>query len=69
MEKYIGKFFEFAEVFTCDIAENGVWIEQYSEGSYCLEHIKTEKQLIQLYEILTGEPFYESNLKLNYYNY
>jgi hypothetical protein len=57
LKKYFGKSFEFAEQFTCYISEEGVWIEEYYEGQFCLKHIKTEKQLIQLYEILTGQEF------------
>jgi hypothetical protein len=54
LKKYFGRSFKFAEQFTCYIEKDGVWIEEYSEGAFCLDHIKTEKQLIQLYEILTG---------------
>jgi len=54
LEKYNGKWFGFAEEFTCRITNGIVWIEEYSEGEFTLGHIKTEQQLITLYEILTG---------------
>jgi len=54
LEKYEGKFFTFAEEFTCRIADGIVWIEEYSEGEFPLKHINTEQQYISLYEILTG---------------
>ena len=47
--------FEFAEVFNCWIWDGGtVWIEEYSEGEYELEHIKTIDQYKQLHKLLTG---------------
>ncbi len=57
LEKFNGKWFEFAEVFTCRVDKGVVWIEEYSEGEFSLMHIKTEHQFIQLYEILTGLQF------------
>lgn len=57
LEKFNGQSFEFAEVFTCRVDEGVIWIEQYSEGQFSLTHIKTEKQYIDLFEILTGETF------------
>ena len=55
--KFNGKGFSFAEEFNCTISEGIVWIEEYSEGRFPLSHIKTEKQFIHLYEILTGKKF------------
>jgi hypothetical protein len=57
LEKFNGQSFEFAEVFTCRVDKGVVLIEQYSEGQFSLTHIKTEKQYIDLYEILTGNKF------------
>ena len=58
LEKFNGKWFEFAKVFTCRVDFKGVvLIEEYSEGEFPLTHIKTEQQFIQLYEILTGEQY------------
>ena len=57
LDKFNGKWFEFAEVFSCRVDKGVVWIEEYSEGEFSLLHIKTEKQFIQLYEILTGQKF------------
>jgi len=54
IEKYNDRFFSFAEEFTCSISGGVVYIEQYGEGRFPLTHIKTERQLILLYEILTG---------------
>ena len=45
------------DVFSCWISEEGVMIEQYHEGEFRLEHIKTMEQFSQLCELLTGEPF------------
>lgn len=57
LEKYNGKWFQFAEAFNCQVDNSIVWIEEYGEGKFPLTHVKTEKQFIQLYEILTGEEF------------
>lgn len=54
LQKYYGKSFQFAEVFTCYIDPEGVFIEQYGEGRCCLKHIKTEQQLKDLHRVLTG---------------
>ena len=47
--------FEFAEEFTCWINYGKVWIEEYFEGAFTLEHIKTMEQFYQLKKLLTGE--------------
>ena len=67
LNDYFGMSFEFAEQFTCYIESTGVWIEEYYEGSFCLDHIKTREQLVQLYEILTGNDFsvFDGEMKAN----
>ena len=65
LEQYNGKSFRFAEVFTCSIRNGVVFIEEYCEGEFPLRHIKTKDKLIQLYEILTGKNFFETDNYLN----
>jgi len=55
LEKYNGKSFEFAEDFVATVTNGVVYVEQFADGEFPLEHIKTESQFIELYEILTGE--------------
>lgn len=54
LNKYEGDVFTFANEFTAKVENGIVYLEQYSEGSFPLIHIKTEEQYLALYEILTG---------------
>ena len=62
LERFNGKEFRFAGVFSCVVDNGEVLIEQYCEGKCLLDHIRTEDQFMQLYEILTGKKFYFDNL-------
>lgn len=55
LEKYEGDMFTFATEFNAMVEKGIVYLEQYGEGAFPLEHIKTEEQYLKLYEILTGE--------------
>jgi len=66
LEKYEGKSFHFAENFHCEVTDGIVWIEEYSEGLAPLLHIKTEKQYIELYEILTGMTWEDDGINEGY---
>ena len=48
-------YFEFAEEFTCCIRSEGATMEEYGEGEFVLEHIKTIEQYKELHKLLTGE--------------
>jgi hypothetical protein len=55
LEKYEGDMFTFATEFNAMVEKGIVYLEEYAEGAFPLEHIKTEEQYLKLYEILTGE--------------
>jgi len=55
LEKYEGRFYTFAEVFNIGVRDGVVVIEQYSEGEFPIDTIKTEAQYSALFEMLTGK--------------
>ena len=55
LEKYENHYFTFAQEFTATVRGGVVYLEEYGEGEFPLEHIKTEEQYLVLHKILTGK--------------